>query len=761
MAILPDKPPPVNSGGTKTGAQPSPGPRPRVQYQAKFTDTIPAELKALAQWVVWKYELNKERTKWTKVPYRARNTQRKASTTDPTTWGTHDEAVAAFEAMRGESGAKRVDGIGFVFSPDDPYVGVDLDYCLDEQGVIRPWAKLHIENLTTYGEISPSRRGIKFIVKGELPGHGRKRTGFGEDETGAVEMYGEARFFTITGDHLDGHPTTVADLPHVVAATYEEVFGPADKSSDSTWTIPITAKPTLDATDDDLLRHAYRSKNGHVVQSLYRGTLPGGKTTSEATAALLFHLAFWTGKDANRMDRLFRGSGLMRSKWDDRRGSSTWGANEIASAIEKTGDVYTPRSPKKTDGGNGQAKSVGGSVTAELSEGGYSELSDQDMGIVRLDSIECRAIRWLWRYRFSRGALSMVVGDGGLGKSQLLLWIAALVSNGGPLPDGSGNTEAGDVVIVSAEDRPDDTIVPRLRAMGANLARITLVTAKATIRKPGKPTVIHPASFQDIPYWTEIFRRRPGCKLFIADPLPSYLGRGVNDSKNIEIRNIMEPFLDAIIAPADISMIGNAHLNKSVDAKTPMHRIAGSIAYGNLPRNVHFVVRDPEEPKRRFFVQGKCNNAPDDLESLAFKIEPREVVNSGGEVIETAIPVFEAEGVKIDLGEAVNGKPSKRGPSPEKTTKAANWLYDFLTGRPGPTPLGAIFDAAGEAGLVGHKRAEDNKWSNAAMLYLARKQVPELLETRSGSRIDDLSAPCRAGGRDVVHWYLVGKDAAF
>src|SRR3954454_2601453 len=95
-----------------------PTPRPRVRYRTGWTDAIPDELKARVQWVAWKYELDKS-GRWTKVPYRARNTHRKASTTDPKTWGSYEQAVAAFELMRDESGADRVDGIGFVFSPDD------------------------------------------------------------------------------------------------------------------------------------------------------------------------------------------------------------------------------------------------------------------------------------------------------------------------------------------------------------------------------------------------------------------------------------------------------------------------------------------------------------------------------------------------------------------------------------------------------------------------------------------------------------------
>lgn len=445
-----------------------------------------------------------------------------------------------------------------------------------------------------------------------------------------------------------------------------------------------------------------------------------------------------------------------------------WSEKELIHKVDDSYKVETRRGwllNAEWKKANGESKAKNKSTTAIVAEEvpeGFGVISDEDMGIISLESVECRSIRWLWRYRFSRGGLSVMAGDGGIGKSQALLWMAATVSNGSAWADGSGNSEVGDVIIVSAEDRPDDTIKPRLMAMGADLSRITIVKAKVTIRKPGKPPVIHPTSFQDIPYWQEIFRRRPNCKLFIVDPLPSYLGRGVNDSKNIEVRNILEPFLDMVIMPLDICMIGNMHLNKTVDAKTPMHRISGSIAYGNLPRNVHFVVRDPDEPGRRFLKQAKCNNAPEDLPALAFKIEAREIVNNGGEVIETAIPVFEAETLAVNLEDAVNGKPAgQRGPKPEKTNKVAEWLHDFLIERPGAVALGAIFDAAGEAGLIGHIEEGGVKWSNPAALYRGKKMVPHLQEPRSGRKIEVSEAPWKMGGKIVVHWSLVCAEVEF
>jgi hypothetical protein len=166
-------------------------PKPQRPAAPRFM-LIPAELRDLAQWVVWRYEFRNG--KWTKMPYQPGDPSSKAKADDPSTWGTFAEAEAAYHAGG-------FNGIGFEFSRDDPYFGVDLDNCLKD-GEVLPWAASMLEMLEgTYGEISPSGNGVKFIGRGKLPGDtGTRRSGLGPDETGALEVYDHGRFFTITGD---------------------------------------------------------------------------------------------------------------------------------------------------------------------------------------------------------------------------------------------------------------------------------------------------------------------------------------------------------------------------------------------------------------------------------------------------------------------------------------------------------------------------------------------------------------------------------
>jgi hypothetical protein len=225
-------------------------------------------------------------------------------------------------------------------------------------------------------------------------------------------------------------------------------------------------------------------------------------------------------------------------------------------------------------------------------------------------------------------------------------------------------------------------------AMGADLDRITIMRARVVIRREGKEPTVSPMTFQDRSYWREVFGRRPGCKLFIVDPLASYLGRGVSDARNNEVRGVLEPFLSEIIEPRGVCMLCNSHLNKSIDARSPTHRILGSIAFAALPRNVHLVVRDPENEARRIFAQAKCNNAPDDLPAHTYTVERREVVTAAGEVIETAVPIFEAEPVKIRLADLMTPRRDRESKRSE-IERATEWLRKWLE----DGPVGSILCA--------------------------------------------------------------------
>ena len=155
---------------------------------------VPVELRSIARWVGWKAR-PKSNGKLDKLPC-SPHTGAVGDAHDPAAWGSFDEAIAAMRRYR-------FDGIGIVLTGEDSLVGVDLDGCLDDAGVIAPWAQDIITELDSYTERSPSGRGLRLFAFGGLPPGRRK--------LGDLEVYDDARFLTVTGRHIEGTPTTVEE----------------------------------------------------------------------------------------------------------------------------------------------------------------------------------------------------------------------------------------------------------------------------------------------------------------------------------------------------------------------------------------------------------------------------------------------------------------------------------------------------------------------------------------------------------------------
>lgn len=124
-----------------------------------------------------------------------------ASSTDASTW------TSGLEAKEAVAARDELLGVGFVFTENDPYVGVDLDDAV-EGGELKPWARRIVEQLGSYTEFSPSGSGVHVLLRGRFDGSGRKCS----YEDGAIEVYQSARYFTVTGKHVPGTPTELRDV---------------------------------------------------------------------------------------------------------------------------------------------------------------------------------------------------------------------------------------------------------------------------------------------------------------------------------------------------------------------------------------------------------------------------------------------------------------------------------------------------------------------------------------------------------------------
>ena len=275
--------------------------------------SIPNELKRQEQWVCWRLYDDGKNVR--KVPVNPRN-GRAAMANKPKTWASFEVARDYFRAH-----PSSVDGIGFMFTEDDPYVGIDLDKCCVD-GALTDVANEVLEKLDSYTEYSPSGRGLHVICKGELPeGKGRR--------TREIEMYDRGRYFTMTGNWLKETPRRVANRGPELCALLKKFFAKKKTQSKKRKKKASASKkrpgrrPYAKTSEDPyyglIIKKLLSPHDAWLakVLDLWRGRWEKHhESQSEADLALCVSLAYWTGGDAGSIDELFALSGLYREKWD-------------------------------------------------------------------------------------------------------------------------------------------------------------------------------------------------------------------------------------------------------------------------------------------------------------------------------------------------------------------------------------------------------------------------------------------------------------
>ncbi len=247
--------------------------------------------------------------------------------------------------------------------------------------------------------------------------------------------------------------------------------------------------------------------------------------------------------------------------------------------------------------------------------------------LVSAASIKPKNVIWLWRKRLPLGTVSLIGGKPGLGKSQLLLLIAAQVTRG--TLEGNLHGKPSAVVIASAEDDPESTLVPRLMAAGADMSLVHLVRVRSESDDDVMLTL--PDDVQ------EIGRRAAevGARLVVIDPLVAYLDSRIDSHRDAALRRALAP-LAQMAQEQRLGCVGILHLNK-MSGSDPLDRLGGSVAFGAAPRSVlMFGEVDPEDgANERALVQIKNNLAPK-ASSLLYRVETRYIEGDAGESIETS-----------------------------------------------------------------------------------------------------------------------------
>jgi hypothetical protein len=284
-------------------------------------------------------------------------------------------------------------------------------------------------------------------------------------------------------------------------------------------------------------------------------------------------------------------------------------------------------------------------------------------------------VEWLWTPRVPLGMLTLFAGDPKVGKSFVSLGMSASVSRGVALPGDDAPAGPGGVVLLSAEDDPARTIVPRLRSAGADMERIHIF--ESVYLSDGAEAL--PSLRVDLEEIEAAVASVPNCRLVVIDPVSAYLA-GTDDHRNGELRGMLSP-LKAMAERTGTAVVLVTHMNKTASANSK-HRVQGSIAYVGACRANFLFIKDRDDPtfRRVLMCENGCNLAGD-IPSLAYSI-----VDSGH-----GPTVLWESGTVATTAEQALAKEIEAAEDPAKRAESAavdTWLRDLMARGPVPAKDG-------------------------------------------------------------------------
>ena len=344
-------------------------------------ENIPAYLREHGLFNVWRYETDPKGRR-TKMPYNPNNPQYRGDSTDRSTFAPLNTAAAR---------ANGFDGIGIgIF---DSVAAIDIDHCMKD-GKLSAMAADIVETMDAYTEISPSGEGLRilFLAPGFRYDDNKYYINNRKNE---LEIYLPGmtnKYVTVTGNTL--RRRDMIDRTDRLQPILDKYMKKPQQTTQTAAPMPGTP---ADISDRELLDKAMNAANGSKFAALWEGGLYGYPSQSEADQALCNLLAFWTGKDAARMEALFRQSGLCREsggKYKSPAHYTKYLQKTIAKAIDSCGDVYTPpqERPQAPQGagkaGQGEIPSPGQKTPQEAPQPRKTalQLFDEFMGKVQTEA---------------------------------------------------------------------------------------------------------------------------------------------------------------------------------------------------------------------------------------------------------------------------------------------------------------------------------------------------------------------------------------
>lgn len=526
---------------------------------------IALELRRSGRWVAWRLEDVKDR-KRCKVPKHAVNPFKNASSTDPATWSSYEDAL--INLNRHKPAAEYVSdpcptGLGLVLG--EPFIGVDLDLCLDN-GALTAVAKQFLQKFPpTYTELSPSQKGLHFWYKGKSKKDGLR--------TDTAEVYARGRYLTMTGWRLPDTPEEVTPIDEdVVRAIFDWVDAQR----------PVKAKNTT-------------STNSRINNEKFKLLMAGDYTgagfgdISAAVQSLLTYLAHHHNLDMNKVDEDFRKSGLYK----DHPGKSNWiekydrlKTSELAKAREQAAS-WIERDAARPKGQSNPRDNWRTRVKSTL-----------------LSTVEPAVLEWLWPDRVPLGNVTIFAGDPGIGKSLMTLDLVGRGSIGQEFLDGKPNTiGAWKSILMADEDDRATILVPRLMALGADLAKIQTLDMIEYVDDDDQVQDSRMVNLeQDIAALRAMIKEDEQIKMIMIDPISNYLG---NKSmfKDQEFRSVMMPLVE-LAQSTGVAIITVMHNSKQT-GRSALQKVGASLGGVGTARIGWTFIETDEEGEREMMIMKK------------------------------------------------------------------------------------------------------------------------------------------------------------
>src|SRR6266446_2355311 len=300
---------------------------------------------------------------------------------------------------------------------------------------------------------------------------------------------------------------------------------------------------------------------------------------------------------------------------------------------------------------------------------GIREVASPPLAPATLDSaaastFEMRGIKWFWPNRFALGKLGLICGLPDRGKGLIISYMIAKATTGGDWPCNEGNATQGKVLLLTAEDDPGDTIVPRLVAAGADCKHVHIISM---VRQGENRRMFSLVS--DLALLRQKIDAIGNVVLIVIDPMSAYLGVGKVDSyRAADVRGVLSP-LTELAAEKKIAIVAVMHFSKKADVSNAMLRVADSLAFVAAARHCYVVVDDAES-NRRLFVKAKNNLAPD-MAGLSYTIDTKTVGTDPktDELIGAPFVVWGREHVNVTATAAMQAEDNGTSAGPRDIAK--------------------------------------------------------------------------------------------